>query len=209
MKKKLSKPKQEKNLKTSTKIRVIGVGGSGCNAINRMAKCDIQGVDLIAVNCDIQSLKETKADFKIQIGKDSTKGLGAGMKPEVGRKAAEEDKQELIQALEGSDIVFVACGLGGGTGTFASGAIAEIAKNIGALTIAVVTLPFSFEGSYRTKIAQQGLDDLKDKVDTLLIIPNDKIFSQIDENTTLFSAFWRCDEILRQAVQGNAAREVR
>lgn len=186
----------------NTKIKVIGVGGAGCNAISRMAVSKIQGVDLIALNCDAQDLQKAKAHQKLRIGRNLTKGLGAGMNPEIGRLAAEENKEEITQLLRGADMVFVTCGLGGGSGTGASPVVAEIAKNSGALVIAVVTTPFSFEGTYRAQVAKKGLEVLKNKVDTLLIIPNDKVLSQGDRNTTLLSAFWVCDEILRQAVQG-------
>jgi len=188
--------------KGKSKIKVIGVGGSGGNAVTRMAKCKIQGVDLIAVNCDFQDLKNTKADFKIQIGKELTKGLGAGMNPKVGEKAVAENLEKIEKALTGADIVFVVCGLGGGTGSGASPIIAELAKNSGALTIGAVTLPFSFEGSYRRRVAALGEKRLREKVDTLFVIQNDKLLNQIKEDTTCENAFWICDEILRQAVQG-------
>jgi len=193
---------EETMISFRSSIKVIGVGGSGCNAINRMARSEMQGVELIAVNCDVQDLKKIRADKKIQIGAKITQGLGAGMKPEIGKKAVQESKDKIKEALQGANIVFITCGLGGGTGTLASGQIAEIAKGLGALVIAVVTLPFSFEGKYRAKLARLGLKDLKNKVDTLLIIPNDKILSQIDKNTTLSSAFLACDKVLHQAVQG-------
>lgn len=184
------------------KIKVIGVGGSGCNAISRMMACQIRGVDLIAVNSDAQDLQKTKADCKLQIGRKLTKGLGAGMDAEIGRQAAEENREELAALLEGTDMVFITCGLGGGTGSGASPVISELAKKQGALTVAVVTKPFSFEGSQRMKTAEKALEVLKDKVDTLLIIPNNKILLQVDKNTTLIDAFWLCDEVLRSAVQG-------
>jgi len=186
----------------STKIKVIGVGGAGCNAVSRMASCKIQGVELIAVNCDAQDLRKAKAHKKLRIGRSLTQGLGAGMNPEIGRKAAEEQKKEIENLLSGADMVFVTCGLGGGTGTGAAPVITELAKNGGALVVAVVTIPFSFEGSYRAQVAKKGLEILKTKVDTLLIIPNDKVLQRGDKNTTLLSAFWHCDEVLRQAVQG-------
>ena len=185
-----------------TKIKVIGVGGAGSNAISRMSACKLQGVDLIALNCDAQDLQKTKANLKFRIGRNLTRGLGAGMNPEIGRLAAEENKEEINQLLKGADMVFVTCGLGGGTGTGASPVVAEIAKKSGALVIAVVTTPFSFEGAYRAQVAKKGLEVLKNKVDTLLIIPNDKVLLQGDKNTTLLFAFWACDEVLRQAVQG-------
>ncbi|MGB2762629.1 MAG: cell division protein FtsZ [Minisyncoccales bacterium] len=187
---------------TQAKIKVIGVGGSGSNAVSRMMKCKIQGIDLIALNADAQDLKHTFAHQKIHIGKETTKGLGTGMNPEVGRKAAEENRKEIEEVLKGLDMVFITCGLGGGCGSGASPVVAEIAKKQGALTIAVVTKPFSFEGNQRQTIAEKALKNLRDKVDTLLIIPNNKILSLIDKETTLISAFWACDEILREAVQG-------
>jgi cell division protein FtsZ len=189
-------------MKTGPKIKVIGVGGSGCNAVSRMARCSIQGIELIAVNTDAQDLKSCLARYKLQIGEKITQGLGAGMNPEIGAAAACETKEEISKTLQGADMVFIACGLGGGTGSGAAPIIAEIAQNQGALTIAVVTKPFSFEGRQRKIIAEKALEELQDKTDTLLIIPNDKILSFIDKDTTLLSAFWACDEILREAVQG-------
>lgn len=183
-------------------IKVVGVGGSGCNAVSRMMTCKIQGVDLIAVNTDIQDLKKANSHQKLQIGRGLTKGLGTGMNPEIGRRAVEEQKEEVAALLKGSDMVFVACGLGGGTGSGAAPAIAEIAKRLGALVIAVVTKPFSFEGDFRKRVAQKALLDLRGKVDTLLSIPNDRLLKMIDRQTSVFSAFWLCDETLRQAVQG-------
>ncbi len=183
-------------------IKVVGIGGAGCNAISRMMKCKIQGIDLLALNTDAQDIKNCLANKKFRIGKEITQGLGAGMNPEIGRKAAEENREEISELLKDADMVFVTCGLGGGTGSGASPVIAEIAKNQGALTIAVVTKPFSFEGRQRKILADKALENLKDKVDTLLIIENDKILSIIDKNTSLLSAFWACDEILREAVQG-------
>jgi cell division protein FtsZ len=186
----------------NTKIKVVGVGGSGSNAVSRMAKCKIKGVDLIAINTDAQDLIKAKTDLKIRIGRKATMGLGSGMNPEIGRKSALENRQEIVEALRGADMVFVTCGLGGGTGTGASPVIAEIAKELGALTLAVVTKPFSFEGQVRMKIAENGIKKLKEKVDTLVSISNDKLLSILDPNTSLLSAFWICDDILRQAVQG-------
>jgi len=188
--------------KPSAKIKVIGVGGSGGNAVSRMAKCKIQGVDLIAANCDFQDLRKTNASYKIQIGKELTKGLGAGMNPSIGKRAAEESVEEIKQALMGADIVFVVCGMGGGTGSGAAPVIAGIAKELGALTIGAVTLPFSFEGAPRKRIAAIGEKKLREKVDTLFVIPNDNLLSEIKEDTSCESAFWICDEVLRQAVQG-------
>ena len=183
------------------KIKVIGVGGSGSNKVSRMDKLQIQGVELLAVNTDAQALHFSKANKKILIGKDITKGLGTGMDADLGGKAAEESKQEIIENLKGADMVFVTCGLGGGTGSGASPIIAEISKGLGILTIAVVTTPFSFEGLERRKVADLVLKNLKDKVDSLLIISNDKLLKVIDEKTTVTNAFLICDDILREAVQ--------
>lgn len=186
----------------NTKIKVVGVGGSGTNAISRMMRCKIKGVKLIALNADVQDLQRAKAHQRIRIGKELTKGLGTGMNPEVGREAAEEQREEIEQALKGTDMVFITCGLGGGCGSGAAPVVAEIAKNSGALTIAVVTKPFSFEGVQRMEIAENSQRKLKEKVDTLIAISNDKLLSVLEPKTTVLSAFWVCDEILRQAVQG-------
>ena len=189
-------------MKTATKIKVVGVGGSGSNAVSRMMKCKIKGVDLIAINTDAQDLERTRAHLKLRIGKNLTKGLGTGMNPEIGRKAVEENKEEISEILKGSDMVFITAGFGGGTGTGAGPVVAEIAKGLGALTIAIVTKPFSFEGAFRQRIAENGLKKLKEKVDTLISIQNDKLLEILDPQTSVLSAFWMCDEILRQAVQG-------
>ncbi|PIP25121.1 MAG: cell division protein FtsZ [Candidatus Nealsonbacteria bacterium CG23_combo_of_CG06-09_8_20_14_all_36_12] len=194
-------PKNKQN-ESFAKIKVIGVGGSGSSAVSRMMRCKLQGVDLIAINTDAQDLHHKKANLKLQIGKTVTGGLGAGMNPELGRAAAEENRGEISEILNGADMIFITCGLGGGTGSGASPIVAEEAKKQGALTIAVVTKPFSFEGTQRTQIAEDGLFSLKDRVDALLIIPNDKLLGIIDSKTSLLSAFWICDEVLRQAVQG-------
>jgi len=186
----------------SPQIKVIGVGGSGSNTVSRMAKFDIQGVDLVAVNTDAQALHFCKAKQKILIGKEITKGLGTGMDINLGKQAAEENKEELSKIIKGADMVFVTCGLGGGTGSGGSPIIAEIAKNLGILTVAVVTTPFSFEGAQRKKIADIALENLKGKVDSLLVISNDKLLKIIDEKTTVSSAFYMCDEVLKEAVQG-------
>ncbi|MCX6721157.1 MAG: cell division protein FtsZ [Candidatus Staskawiczbacteria bacterium] len=184
-------------------IKVIGVGGSGSNTISRMAKSNFAGVELLAINTDAQALHFCRADKKILIGKNITHGLGTGMDLDLGRKAAEENKKEIEENLKGSDMVFVTCGLGGGTGSGASPIIAEISKNgLGILTIAVVTSPFSFEGEQRKKAAETALKNLKDKVDSLLVISNDKLLKIIDEKTTVSNAFSICDEILGQAVRG-------
>jgi cell division protein FtsZ len=184
-----------------TKIKVIGAGGSGSNAISRMSSCKIRGVELIAVNTDLQDLEKTKADLKIQIGKETTKGLGAGMNPELGKKSVEEQREEIKKAIQGTDMLFITGGFGGGTCTGAAPAIADIAKSLGILTIAVITTPFKFEGLPRMRIAKKGLQRIKDKVDTLIVIPNEKVLSLSGKDTTLLSAFWACDDILREAVE--------
>lgn len=186
----------------AAKITVVGVGGAGANAVSRMVAAKIQGVDLAIINCDAQDLQKAKSVHKLRIGRELTKGLGAGMNPEIGRLAAEENKGEIAELFRGADMVFVTCGLGGGTGTGAAPIVAEIAKNFGALVVGVVTTPFSFEGAYRAQVAKRGLEVLKTKVDTLLIIPNDKVLSQGSKGKSLVEAFWICDEVLRQAVQG-------
>ena len=188
-------------METPISIKVVGVGGSGCNAIARMEKDRIRGVELIALNSDYQDLKKIKADVKIQIGRKLTQGLGTGMDPEIGRRAAEEQREEIKLALEGTGMVFIACGLGGGTGSGASPIVAQIARDAGALTVAVVTRPFSFEGLWRQRIAESAIASLKDHVDSLISISNDKLLSTLNPSTTIISAFWVCDEILRQAVQ--------
>ncbi len=184
------------------KIKVVGVGGSGGNAISRMAGCGIEGVELVAINTDFNDLKDTQADKKIRIGKKLTEGLGTGMNIELGRKAAEENREEITRALRDSDMIFLTCGVGGGTGSGALPVVAEIAKESGALVIAVVTTPFSFEGKERNNIAKKGLKAVQRKVDTLIPISNDRLISSLDANISLSDAFWVCDEILRQAVQG-------
>lgn len=189
-------------VETFAKIKVVGVGGSGGNAISRMMACKIHGVDFVAINTDAQDLHHTNAPEKVHIGKSLTKGLGAGMNVELGRQAAEENREEIHEVVKGADMVFVTCGLGGGTGTGASPIIAEAAKDGGALTVAVVTKPFSFEGAQRAQIAQEGLIQLRDRVDTLITIPNDKLLSLIDRKTSLIHAFTIVDDVLRQAVQG-------
>lgn len=189
-------------MKTNAKIKVIGVGGSGSNTISRMVKCHIQGIDLIAVNTDAQSLSVCKADNKILIGENVTRGLGAGMDITVGEKAAKENREKIAEVLKGSNMVFITCGLGGGTGSGASPIIAEESKKLGILTIAVVTKPFSFEGAQRSRIASSALEKLKSNVDALLVISNDKLLQVVDQKTTVSKAFWFCDETLREAVQG-------
>ncbi|MCX6718126.1 MAG: cell division protein FtsZ [Candidatus Staskawiczbacteria bacterium] len=183
------------------KIKVIGVGGSGSNTVSRMAKLEMQEVELLAVNTDAQALHICRADKKFLIGKNLTKGLGTGMDADLGRKSAEESKQEILENLRGADMVFVTCGLGGGTGSGAAPIIAEISKNLGILTVAVVTTPFFFEGEERKKVAQVALENLKGKVDSLLVISNDKLLKIVDEKTTVTNAFLICDDVLREAVQ--------
>lgn len=187
-------------------IKVIGIGGSGSNTISRMSKFDLAGVELLAINTDAQALHFCKADKKILIGKNITNGLGTGMDADLGSKAAQENKKEIEESLRGADMVFVTCGLGGGTGSGAAPVVAEISKNLGILTIAVVTSPFSFEGEQRKKIAEASMEKLKGPkgcpVDSLLVISNDKLLKIIDEKTTVSNAFSICDEILSQAVRG-------
>jgi cell division protein FtsZ len=189
-------------MKPMTKIKVVGVGGSGGNAILRMRKSRVEGVELIAMNTDYQDLAKTRADVKIKIGQEITQGLGTGMRPEIGRIAAEQSKEDIKKSLTGADMVFITCGLGGGTGSGASPVIAQISKNLKALTVAIVTFPFSFEGNYRKKIAEDSKELLRDKVDALLVIKNDKLFEILEPTTPLINAFWMCDDILREAVRG-------
>jgi cell division protein FtsZ len=190
------------DIETFARIKVIGVGGSGNSAISRMIDSKIKGVEFVAINTDAQALHYSKAAEKVHIGKNLTKGLGAGMNPEIGRQAAEENRDEIQEVLKGADMVFVTCGMGGGTGTGGAPIVAETAKDLGALTVAVVTKPFAFEGAQRRAIAEEGLENLKDRVDTLITIPNDKLLSIIDRKTTLISAFKIVDDVLRQGVQG-------
>ncbi len=189
-------------LETFARIKVIGVGGSGNHAISRMMEANLKGIDFIAVNADAQDLHHCKVPEKIHIGKNLTRGLGAGMNPDIGRQAAEENKDEIQDTLKNADMVFVTCGLGGGTGTGAAPIIAEVAKDTGALTVAVVTKPFSFEGLQRKKIADTGLEELRGNVDTIITIPNDKLLQVIDKKTPLLDSFKIVDDVLRQAVQG-------
>ena len=183
-------------------IKVIGVGGGGNNAVNRMISAGLKGVEFIAVNTDAQSLFLSQSNHKIQIGTKLTKGLGAGANPEIGCKAAEESRDEILQALKGADMVFVTAGMGGGTGTGAAPVVAEVAKEIGALTVGVVTKPFTFEGRKRLTQAEAGIENLKSKVDTLITIPNDRLLQVIDKHTSIVEAFRIADDVLRQGVQG-------
>ena len=190
------------DMETFAKIKVVGVGGGGGNTVSRMVECKIQGAELIAINADAQDLHHCLAPQKLLIGKNLTKGLGAGMNPEIGCQAAEENRDEIQEVLKGADLVFVTYGLGGGVGTGGGPIIAEAARDAGALTVAVVTKPFAFEGAQRMRLAEEGLERLKDKVDTLVTIPNDKLLQTIDRNTSLTDAFKVVDDVLRQAVQG-------
>lgn len=189
-------------IETFARIRVVGVGGSGGNAVNHMINSKVRNVEFIAVNSDAQDLHRSLAKRKIHVGKNLTRGLGTGMNPDLGRRAAEETRQEIQEALQGSDMVFITCGMGGGTGTGASAVVAKIAKEVGALVIGVVTRPFSFEGAQRRDIAERGLSELKKEVDAFIVIPNDKLLSIVEAQTSAKSAFAMCDEILRQAVEG-------
>lgn len=198
MKRMQVKPKIE----TFARIKVLGVGGSGTNAVHRMTELGINGVEFIAVNTDAQALHNSSADKKVHIGKSVTRGLGAGMNPDQGRQAAEESNQEILDAIEHADMVFITCGLGGGTGTGAAPVIAELAKNKGILTVAVVTKPFTFEGMKRKDIAEEGYVNLKDKVDAIISIANDRILQIIDKKTSLIDAFKTVDEVLRHGIQG-------
>lgn len=189
-------------IETFARIKVVGVGGSGGNAISRMIEHKLRGVEFVAINTDAQDLHHSKAAEKIHIGKNLTKGLGAGMNPEIGRQAAEENRDEIHEILKGADMVFVTCGMGGGTGTGAAPVVAEAAKEAGALTLAVVTKPFSFEGAQRKAIAAEGLENLRERVDALITISNDRLLQIIDRKTTLINAFRVVDDVLRQGVQG-------
>ncbi len=183
-------------------IKVVGVGGSGGNAIMRMIQAKLRGVEFVAINTDAQALAHNEAPTKIQIGKDGTRGLGAGGDPDVARRAVEENKEEIYEALKGSDMVFVTCGMGGGTGTGAAPMVAQIAKELKALTVGVVTKPFTFEGPRRRKTADLGIEEMKERVDTLITIPNDRLLQVIDKKTSFTDAFGIVDDVLRQGVQG-------
>jgi len=193
---------QELNEKGFASIKVVGCGGGGNNAVNRMVEAGLRGVEFIAVNTDHQALTLSKAGTKIQIGEKTTKGLGAGAIPEVGRRAAEENREDIENALKGSDLVFVTAGMGGGTGTGAAPVVAQIARELGCLTIAVVTKPFLFEGKQRMKNADMGINELKQSVDTLVVIPNDRLLQVVSKGTTMLEAFRKADDILRQGIQG-------
>jgi cell division protein FtsZ len=190
------------DIESFARIRVIGVGGSGGNAVNHMVDSHVQGVDFIAINTDAQDLHKSKAKRKIHIGKNLTRGLGAGMNAELGKQAAEETREEIQEAIKGSDMVFITCGMGGGTGTGAAPTVAKIARELGALTVGVVTRPFAFEGQQRMRLAEAGLAELRKAVDALIIIPNDKLLAIVSRETGIRNAFAMCDDILKQAVEG-------
>ncbi len=189
-------------IETFARIKVIGVGGSGHNAIHRMMELGIRGVEFVAINTDAQALHNSQADHKIHIGKTITRGLGAGMNPDIGRAAAEESKDEILEVIRNADMIFITCGLGGGTGTGAAPVVAELAKKTGILTVGVVTKPFAFEGAKRKEISEKGLEMLKHHVDTIIVIPNDRILQIIDKKTSLLDAFKTVDDVLRQGVAG-------
>jgi cell division protein FtsZ len=189
-------------IETAARIKVIGVGGSGCNAINHMINAKVKSVEFIVMNTDVQDLHKSSAEKKIHLGKNLTKGLGAGMNPEVGMRAAEETKAEVQDAVKGADMVFIACGMGGGTGTGGAPVVARAAKEQGILTVAVVTKPFFFEGNQRMRIADKGIEELEQEVDAIIVIPNDRLLAIAGKDTTFKDAFAKCDEVLRQAVEG-------
>lgn len=192
----------ENGTEKGTTIKVVGVGGAGCNAVNRMVEAGFTGVEFIAINTDAQVLEASKAPIKIQIGKNLTKGLGAGTDPEIGRQAAEEDSDEIRQHLEGADMVFITAGMGGGTGTGASPVIAEISRELGILTVAIVTKPFPFEGKQRMRRAEEGIKKLKEKTDTIIVIPNERLLKTVERQVKLTEAFKIADEVLMHGVQG-------
>ncbi|MDP3935114.1 MAG: cell division protein FtsZ, partial [Candidatus Giovannonibacteria bacterium] len=195
-------PHIKPDIESFARIKVVGVGGSGKNAVNHMIRSKVRGVEFITINTDAQDLHQSLAHKKIRIGKGITKGLGTGMNPELGKQAAEETKDEIHEALKGADMVFITCGMGGGTGTGGAAVVANAAKAQGALTIGVVTKPFAFEGLERARVAENGLIKLREAVDALIVIPNDKLLSIVAKSTPFLSAFAMCDEILRHAVEG-------
>jgi cell division protein FtsZ len=190
------------DVETFARIRVVGVGGSGKNAINHMINSKVRGVEFVVINTDAQDLHNSQAKRKIHIGKNLTKGLGTGMVPELGKRAAEETKEEIQESLKNSDMVFITCGQGGGTGTGAAPVVAKTAREMGALTVAVVTKPFSFEGQQRMRLAEQGLEELRKEVDAMVVIPNDRLLAIVDRQMTVKNAFAMCDDVLRQGVEG-------
>lgn len=195
-------PEIKPTFETFAKIKVVGVGGSGGKAISRMMQSKIHGVEFVAINCDAQDLHHSNAPAKVHIGRNLTKGLGAGMNPEVGRQAAEENKDDIQTILKGADMVFVTCGLGGGTGSGASPIVAELARGVGALTIGIVTKPFAFEGAQRARIADESWRELRDRVDALITVPNDRLLALVDRKTPVLEAFSIVDDVLRHGVQG-------
>ena len=195
-------PKINQEIESFARIMVIGIGGSGKNTINHMINSKVKGVSFICMNTDTQDLHNSLAEKKIHIGKNLTKGLGAGMDPEIGKKAAEETKSEIQDVIKGADMIFIACGMGGGTGTGAAPIVARATREQGILTVAVVTKPFFFEGSHRMKMAEKGIEELSKEVDAIIIIPNDKLLQLADKNTNFKDAFANCDNVLRQAVEG-------
>ncbi len=195
-------PQVKPEVESFARIKVIGIGGSGKNAVNHMVNSKVKGVEFVAVNTDAQDLHNSLAKRKIHIGKNVTRGLGAGMNPELGKRAAEETKEEIQESLKGADMIFLAGGMGGGTGTGAMPVVAKVAKEVGALTVGVVTKPFFFEGQQRMRFAEQGIEELKKSVDAIIVIPNDRILNTIAKDTTAKQAFMMCDEILKQAVEG-------
>src|SRR3989344_4554781 len=195
-------PQIKPDIEAFARIKVIGVGGSGKNAVNHMINSKVRGVDFIAVNTDAQDLHHSHAKKKIHIGKNLTKGLGTGMNVDLGKRAAEENKEEIQEVVKGADMAFITCGMGGGTGTGAAPAISKVAKESGVLTVGVVTKPFFFEGMLRMRLAESGIEDLKQSVDALIVIPNDRLLATVDKDTTAKQAFAMCDDILRKAVEG-------
>ena len=197
-------PQVRPEFDTAARLKVIGVGGSGGNTVDHMIRSKVRGVDFIAINTDAQDLHNSLAPKKLHIGKGATKGLGAGMNPELGRQAAEENKREIEELIRGADLVFVTCGFGGGTGTGGGPVVAEVARGQSALTIAVVTKPFAFEGEVRKKIAEEGLARLRKAVDAMIVIPNDRLLATVERDTPFLTAFAMCDDVLKHAVQGIA-----
>ena len=195
-------PQIKPDVEAFARIKVLGVGGSGKNALNHMINSKVKGVDFIVINTDSQDLHHSLAKRKIHIGKNLTHGLGTGMNPELGKRAVEETKEEIQEAIKGADMIFITCGLGGGTGTGAAPIIAKIAKEMGALTVGVVTKPFFFEGQQRIKLAEVGLEELRQAVDAIIVIPNDRLLTTISKETTAKNAFATCDDVLKSAVEG-------
>lgn len=195
-------PQIKPEVEAFARIKVLGIGGSGKNAVNHMINSKVRGVEFIAINTDAQDLHHSEAKKKIHIGKNLTRGLGTGMNPDLGKRAVEETKEEIQESIKGADMVFIACGLGGGTGTGAAPIVARTAKELDALTVGVVTKPFSFEGQQRMRIAEAGLEELRQSVDALIVIPNDRLLATIDKETSAKNAFAMCDDILKQAVEG-------